>query len=166
VRGAARLRQKRRQSWRRWGAVPLGILALTVIGLALLFQPVAVMGQPSMAEAPASLPATVCPWPTRGLCYSPTPTSTATSFPPTPTPTFTPSPTATPIPPSLVTATAWQEVLEQALSNSRATQTRAAGSYAATQTALPPLLTAMAQDRAATAVQKAALKTQAANKRP
>ncbi len=156
--GAARQRQRRRQSWHKGAGMPLGMLALTLLGLALLFSPIAAKGQPSITDASTFLPAKT------GL--SPSPTPTATQPTPTPSPTFTPAPTATPLPPSLVTATAWQEVYQRALINSHATQTQAAGSYAATQTALPPLLTAMAEERAAAAVQKAALKTQAANKRP
>ncbi len=75
---------------------------------------------------------------------SPPPTATAT---PTLIPTATPTPT--PLSARLVQATAWQATLDQAAAFSHATQTQAAGQYAATQTALPPILTANAIDRAA-----------------
>jgi hypothetical protein len=53
----------------------------------------------------------------------------------------------------LLQATAWQATLDQAAAASHATQTLVAGNYAATQAALPPTLTAMAQERQATATQ-------------
>ncbi|MEJ2709616.1 MAG: hypothetical protein P8074_18540 [Anaerolineales bacterium] len=85
-------------------------------------------------------------------------TPTATHHP-TNTATITPSPTptntATPLPHSLVTATAWQATLDQAIANSHAMQTQNVLKDFATQTALPPLLTAMASDRNAIATQTA-----------
>lgn len=80
----------------------------------------------------------------------------------TPTPTPTPTATPTPLPPYLAQATAWQATLDQAAAASHATQTLVAANYAATQTALPPTLTAMAQDRQATATQIAVQATQKA----
>ena len=74
---------------------------------------------------------------------TPIPTATATPAP-------TSAPTSTPLPAHLVQATAWQATLEMAASYSYATQTQAAGQYSATQTAIPPILTANALDRAAT----------------
>ena len=87
------------------------------------------------------------------------PTTPTATHQPTNTPTITPSPTATstatPLPNSLVTATAWQATLDQAITNSHAMQTQNVLKDAATQTALPPLLTAMASDRSAIATQTA-----------
>jgi hypothetical protein len=87
------------------------------------------------------------------------PTSPTATHYPTNTPTITPSPTptntATPLPHSLVTATAWQATLDQAIVNSHAMQTQNVLKDAATQTALPPLLTVMASDRSAIATQTA-----------
>jgi DNA-directed RNA polymerase subunit RPC12/RpoP len=65
------------------------------------------------------------------------------------------TPTATPLPHNLVTATAWQATLDQAIANSHAMQTQNVLKDFATQTALPPLLTAMASDRNAIATQTA-----------
>jgi hypothetical protein len=78
------------------------------------------------------------------------PTNTATI-----TPSPTPTNTATPLPHNLVTATAWQATLDQAIANSHAMQTQNVLKDAATQTALPPLLTAMASNRNAIATQTA-----------
>jgi DNA-directed RNA polymerase subunit RPC12/RpoP len=92
-----------------------------------------------------------------------TPTNTAsptrTTYPthtPTTTPTPLPTQTPTPLPQSLLTATAWQTTLDQAIVNSHAMQTQNVLKEAATQTALPPLLTAMAEDRISNATQTAA----------
>jgi hypothetical protein len=167
--GAARVRRERRRKRRR-AALPLALIGLAAVFLALLVYPRGAMGQSGSdgqgayaspyaatkmpaatfsAGEPAERQAALTRDP-NGVS-TPTPTQT-----PTPAATTTPSATATPLPAHLLQATAWQATLEQAAADSHATQTLVAGNYAATQTALPPTLTAMAQARQATATKKAA----------
>jgi hypothetical protein len=176
--GAARLRRERRRKRRR-AALPLALISLAAVFVALLVYPSVVMGQggndgletharPTAVFAPGTRPAreglpvanpTGEDAHTAGIPgdgskpSTPTATPTETS---TPAATYTPTATPTPLPAHLQQATAWQATVEQAAFNSHATQTMVAGNYAATQTALPPTLTAMAQNRQATATQKAA----------
>jgi hypothetical protein len=167
--GAARLRRERRRKRRR-AVLPLALISLAAVFLALMVYPRVVLGQGGSdlqgadysASASTKLPKlnfSMDNAATRqaSLAYSPTSGLTSTpSRTPTPTTTSTPTATATPLPAHLLQATAWQATLQQAADNSHATQTLVAGNYAATQTALPPTLTAMAQSRQATATQKAA----------
>jgi hypothetical protein len=165
--GAARLRRERRRKRRR-AALPLALMGLAAVFLALMVYPRVVLGQSgsdtqgadfsssTAAEMQAekiSLDEAAARQASPAYNPASTPTSTAT---PTPDATSTPTATATPLPAHLLLATAWQATLEQAAADSHATQTLVAGNYAATQTALPPTLTAMAHSRQATATQKAA----------
>ena len=93
-----------------------------------------------------------------------TPTVTPTirpTAPPAPSltqpfqPTYTATPTATSIPRKLAIATVWQATLDQAVARSYKIQTQNAEQYAATRTALPPVLTQNAIERAALATETA-----------
>jgi len=155
--GRARQRQLWRQKRNRW----LGGMARVLTSLWLImgaFFPVIFYGYTSTRAAPShpASPGRMANKNTSGTVLSiAQPSVTPTPEPQMPTATFYPSPTATqtatPLPPSLIQATAWQATLEQAAAFSYATQTQASGQYAATQTALPPILTANALERAATA---------------
>jgi hypothetical protein len=164
--GAARLRQARRRK-RRQAVLPLTLTGLLAVLLALLVYPRGVLGQ---SAAPASPPPSSISRPPETFERSNV-AAIQRSFPvpglppssqieirnsPPPTSTPTPTPTATPLPAHLLQAAAWQATLEQAAAASHATQTLVAGNYAATQAALPPTLTAMAQERQATATRRAA----------
>jgi hypothetical protein len=176
--GAARLRRERRHKRRR-AALPLALISLAAVFVALLVYPRGAMGQsgsdgletnarrtavfaPGVGAAREGLPVanpTGESSLTAGITGEGSTPSTPTIIPtetPTPMATHTPTASATPLPAHLQQATAWQATVEQAAYDSHATQTLVAGNYAATQTALPPTLTAMAQQRQATATQKAA----------
>jgi hypothetical protein len=100
----------------------------------------------SLSSEPFAGPATAAPVPTA----TPVPGNDPQEAPAiTPSATPTQLPTATPLPESLLIATAWQATLDQASAYSYAIQTENAAMYAATGTALPPRLTAMAAERAA-----------------
>lgn len=155
--GLARRRQQRRQDRKLWlgSALRLGASFWLMMGMLL---PV-IMHRYTNTQAAAqgfSLQQRPAGHKTYNLSVSasqPSPSPTLAVPVPTATATFVPTttPTATPLPAHLIQATAWQATLEQAAVYSHATQTQAAGQYAATQTALPPILTANALDRAATA---------------
>ena len=158
--GAARMRRERRRRRKR-AALPLALIGLATVILALLVYPRGAMGQSGPEEGGmgtsswvTNVAAAVADYPIQSATANPTPTET-----PTPAASATPTASATPLPARLQEATAWQATLEQAAADSHATQTLVAGNYAATQTALPPTLTAMAQERQATATQKAASAT-------
>jgi hypothetical protein len=163
--GAARMRRERRRRHRR-AALPLALLGLATVFLALMVYPRVVLGQSGSDTLGADSPGAAttemrianfsldqAAAGQSSPTHHPTTGSTAT---PTPAATSTPAATATPLPAHLLQATAWQATLEQAAAASHATQTLVASNYAATRTALPPTLTAMAQSRQATATQKAA----------
>lgn len=82
---------------------------------------------------------------------SPTPGNTPT---PSPTPPLMP----TPLPPSLLQATTWQSTLDAAADYSHLQETANAVRFQATQTAISIRFTALANDRQATATQKAETK--------
>jgi hypothetical protein len=164
--GAARMRRERRLKRKRM-ALPMVLIGLTAVFLALLVYPHAVKGESTSEQVETAVSEMAKPITVVQAAY---PIATDTSAQPatmtpipsqTPTTTATPTPTATatPLPAHLQQATAWQATLEQAAAASHATQTLVAGNYEATQTALPPILTAMAQERQATATQKAAKAT-------
>lgn len=153
--GRARARRlKRQQRKNRFPLLGTGFFALGLIAVLCFFTFFAgdISGIVSAAELiPESWEATQ---------LTPTaPITPSATHHPTNTPTITPSPTptntATPLPQSLVTATAWQATLDQAIANSHTMQTQNVLKEAATQTALPPLLTSMASDRMANATQTA-----------
>ena len=169
--GAARARRERRRTKQRrnpsLGLMVIGLLVL--IGSVLLF-PFVAKGSP--AEFGGSFPEEVnasqeamskivTPSLTK-IMASPSPTLT-----PMPTntrmPTATATATATPLPQKLLVATLWQATLEEATFNSHATQTQSVENYMATQTALPFTVTAAANNRAATATQKAIAATEKAS---
>jgi hypothetical protein len=172
--GAARQRREGRRKRRR-AALPMAIIALVAVCAAVLLHPPGAMGREaglagvdggrietgkgvdSIDKGVDSIDPYGNPVRSAMPTASPTPLATASATT-TPTPTATP----TPLPPALLQATAWQATLDQAAAASHATQTLVADNYAATQTALPPTLTAMAQDRYATATQKAAEATKRA----
>ena len=158
--GAARQRQLRRQRRRRWlGGLTRGFaLVWLLVGALLPMVMHSYSGTQAAPEAPGSqdhsrvekLPGidklSHLAISASQSSTTSTPTHTAT---PTPLPTATPTPTALPL--RLRQATAWQATLDSAAGLSHATQTQAAGQYAATQTALPPILTANAIEREITA---------------
>jgi hypothetical protein len=153
--GRARRRQMRRQSRQSWvgGGVRLFAMIWLMVGMLLpagmhrytVTQAATINSKWQLHPAPLTggTPVSEGPLTSSPTPMLPTPTSTAS-----PSPTATP--TATPLPAHLVQATAWQATLDLAADYSHATQTQAAGQYAATQTALPPVLTANALNRAAT----------------
>jgi predicted RNA-binding Zn-ribbon protein involved in translation (DUF1610 family) len=147
--GAARLRRERRRKRKRL-ALPMALIAMAAVFMALLLYPPGAMGREAGVDGVDPYNASAAPTLAALPSASNTPVATAT-----PTMIATPTATPTPLPPNLAQATAWQATLEQAAADSHATQTLVAGNYAATQTALPPTLTAMAQERQATATQKA-----------
>lgn len=161
--GAARLRRERRRKRKRM-ALPLVLISLTAVFLALLVYPHAVRGQSGPEQVgvvvnETARPITVVQAADQIATETGEQQAMATPTPsqaPTATSTPTPTATATPLPAHLQQATAWQATLDQAVVASHATQTLVADNYEATQTALPPTLTAMAQERQATATQKAA----------
>jgi hypothetical protein len=155
--GRARRRQLRRQRRKRWLSQAVRVFALVWL-LAGAVLPLLIHTYTNTQAASANpvsqgravmqmLPETAI---SAGYMAAtptwlpPTQTATATLFP-------TASPTSTPLPAGLIQATAWQATLDIAAGFSHATQTQAAGQYRATQTALPPILTANALDREATA---------------
>ena len=155
--GRARRRQLRRQRRKHWlsGALRLFALLWLLSGALLPFvmhqytnTKAATVESVSQEGSLGQLPVSTAIF-AGEIAASPTsslPTRTAT---PTLLPTATPTPTA--LPERLIQATAWQATLDQAAGFSHATQTQAAGQYAATQTALPAILTANAIERNATA---------------
>ena len=155
--GQARRRQLRRQRRKRWLGGTLRLFALLWLlgGVLLPFAMHQYTNTQAAAVESVSQEGSLGQLPARTAVFaieiaaSPTfslPTQTAT---PTLLPTATPTPTA--LPKRLIQATAWQATLDQAAGFSHATQTQAAGQYAATQTALPAILTANAIERNATA---------------
>jgi hypothetical protein len=154
--GWARRRQLQRQNRERWLArlIHLGAIGWLVMGMLL---PLVMYRYSITQAAPAN-----SNWQRHSAARKPGSTAISAGIlaasptlkTPLPTATASPSPTATPtataLPAHLLQATAWQATLDQAAIYSHATQTQAAGQYAATQTALPPVLTANALDRAAT----------------
>jgi hypothetical protein len=153
--GRARRRQLRRHSAKRWldGTIRMGAIFWLVAGMLL---PLIMHRYTNTQAAPA-----ISGWQRHPTAHITSPQIAAgihaaspTTEPLLPTATASPTPTATPtptpLPAHLIQATAWQATLDQAAVFSHATQTQAAGQYSATQTALPPILTANALDRAAT----------------
>jgi hypothetical protein len=153
--GRARRRQLRRHSAKRWldATIRMGAIFWLVTGMLL---PLIMHRYTNTQAATANTSWQRHPTArTTSLQISAgIPAASLTAEPLLPTATASPSPTATPtptpLPAHLIQATAWQATLDQAAMFSHATQTQAAGQYAATQTALPPILTANALDRAAT----------------
>ena len=157
--GHARARRlKRQQRKSRFTFVGTGFFALGLIVVLWLITSFA----PDISGI--VLAAELAPDTGRASQLAPTRTTSATATPyPTNTPTTTPTPiptqTPTSLPQNLVTATAWQATLDQAIANSHAIQTQNVLKEAATQTALPPLLTSMAVDRMEGATQTAAVQS-------
>ncbi|HEX7973363.1 MAG TPA: hypothetical protein VF498_03065, partial [Anaerolineales bacterium] len=143
--GAARLRREKRRS----GSLRLLRSSLLVVVIALMFVSRALL-TPSLAQgsSPSADPGLQQPRSLAALAASPTPSPTAR---PTATASPTPTATSTPLPAELVSATAWSRTLAQAADTSHVTQTAVMKNYSATQTALPAIITALAQDRSATA---------------
>lgn len=163
--GAAQARQLQRhykKSQRRVVTLGFLLIALSLLVLATpLFNPlvraIASSAEDLFVVSQAFTPqATQLPLATLPPPATATATPTATALPPatsTPAPSLTP--TATQLPPELVVATAWQATLDRAVVRSHAMQTANAIEYRATQTALPPILTAMAEERSVVATQTA-----------
>jgi len=155
--GRARRRQLIRQRRKRWfGDILRGFALVWLLCgaiLPLVFYSYTI-SQAAQTEYPFKNHSTrprLTDAPIYAIMQGPLPTTLAPTFTETPTSMPTATPTPTPLPPILIQATAWQATLDTALGYSRATQTQAAGQYAATQTSLPPVLTANALERSVTA---------------
>lgn len=171
--GEARMRQIQRQSSRKSHRRTAALVLLSLIlAIVYMLTPLASPVMQAIAssaenwlqnpEPPSEPPAYLSVLPTAAPTLIPTtarpsPTPTSTPVPATPTlaPTSTPIPSATPLPLDLLIATAWQATVDQAVVESHTIQTANALQWSTTQTALPPILTALSEERALIATQTA-----------
>lgn len=151
--GAARQRRERRQRWSKIVKHLLLVTCFATLGAGLLaFMPAPLRQAQSVGTGPESLAGAV---PRVDVPVSPISTLLPTQTH-TPTPAPTTTPTSTPLPPKMMTATAWQDLVKQADLTSVALQTQYAANYSASQTALPATVSALATQLAATANVKTA----------
>lgn len=141
--GAARIRRTRRQKFLKYRMLYFILLFFAVSGFTIFLLVLVPAGR-VLSSGPAASPS---PWNTQSAQFPQTPTPSQTSTPsplPTASPTAIITPTTTPIPPDRATATAWQGMTNTANQTSIALRTQYAQNYAATQTALPATVSALA----------------------
>ncbi len=141
--GAARLRRARRQKFLKYRMLYFILLCFAVSGFTIFLLVLIPAGR-VLSSGPAPSPS---PRISQSAQFSqtPFPSRTSTSAPlPTASPTATINPTRTPIPPDRATANAWQDMINTANQTSIALRTQYAQNYSATQTALPPTVSALA----------------------
>ena len=152
--GKARIRRARRHLWRKTARHLLVLAIFALLGAGFLLLLPAPIRQAQSGGLPADTFKSSVSVVQLRTSPSPTliPTRTQTSTPEAPTVT----PTSTPILPQMMTATAWQDMVIKADRTAVALQTQYAGNYAASQTALPATVSALAAQLAATADVKTA----------